>query len=491
MSLSYFTIFNPSLGPDEETLPNQLLFYTSSVVSDLDSQLRNIGLVQGIVELGRSFAQGQQGPVDFIKSKDTRSYLQEIEPGYWAVLCFDVVLDNGSKSKELPVPRQLKLQLETAYQLFVLEHGTLNHILAKGREAALKVIEHWWLKWSWSWTADCPDAALLCDGFLQARTRLSTAQTEEIETYRGRLTGLYPECFHEIMFLRSGEYIETGSTMTTKNKRLVQMYLNEYRINHIPTISSQSPKRSGTDTEVVVQGTDTSEAQDDPPTGSWLTGQKWSKETAKVMHLFTFSRGANQETVPPTNEPEASYSWLFSEDREVYFAADGGLQVKYLNALCHQDLTFIVLLNVPGSRERALVREHIDATVSHLATALLGQTPSSAAQPPLFFSLVHCVRTGATTSSLPSLSAAMTPSRDDTALQVAVKQNTVHLHRQIFALWGGPECCTKTAKQIWVLIRRDGWGTIVLAKSGKSGESLEEVERSGRRFMQKLRNSYS
>lgn len=90
--LAYLAIYKPDLGVTEETVARQLLFYTAApsssplgpdgavaaggdgrqplagehegarasvsgrVVSDLDTQLRNVGLVQGIVELGNSFA---------------------------------------------------------------------------------------------------------------------------------------------------------------------------------------------------------------------------------------------------------------------------------------------------------------------------------------------------------------------------------------------------------------------------------------------------
>lgn len=54
-ALSFLAIYNPSLGPTDETVHDQIVFYTSrkgNVVTSND-KLRQIGLAQGIVEFAR------------------------------------------------------------------------------------------------------------------------------------------------------------------------------------------------------------------------------------------------------------------------------------------------------------------------------------------------------------------------------------------------------------------------------------------------------
>lgn len=71
--LSFFTLYNPSLGQSDETLQDQVLYYYSSKSSRIrqlrnssqgdssqreheerNEQLRQIGLAQGMVEFARS-----------------------------------------------------------------------------------------------------------------------------------------------------------------------------------------------------------------------------------------------------------------------------------------------------------------------------------------------------------------------------------------------------------------------------------------------------
>lgn len=96
-------IFNPSLGNTDDTLDDQIVYY-SSVDSlnqkrrrhrraplgrptdnipqeERNERLRQIGLAQGVVNFGKNFS-GDQA-VDTIETEKTRVVLHELEPGWW------------------------------------------------------------------------------------------------------------------------------------------------------------------------------------------------------------------------------------------------------------------------------------------------------------------------------------------------------------------------------------------------------------------------
>jgi First Longin domain of INTU, CCZ1 and HPS4 len=97
--LGFLAIYNPSLGTTDETLQNQIVYYSSSetrhrsrhkasLKPDEDAlreakneQLRQIGLAQGMVEFGRSFSDGRA--VDTVETEKSRIVLHELEAGWW------------------------------------------------------------------------------------------------------------------------------------------------------------------------------------------------------------------------------------------------------------------------------------------------------------------------------------------------------------------------------------------------------------------------
>lgn len=100
--LGFLAIFNPSLGPTDETVENQIFYYSSydprggrpasrdardhkSAQDDIreqrNEQLRQIGLAQGMVEFGRTFSDGKS--VDTVETAKSRIILHELESGWW------------------------------------------------------------------------------------------------------------------------------------------------------------------------------------------------------------------------------------------------------------------------------------------------------------------------------------------------------------------------------------------------------------------------
>ncbi|KAK9322594.1 hypothetical protein V1517DRAFT_260024 [Lipomyces orientalis] len=87
-SLSYFCIFNPSYCYNDETLHDQIFFYTSRAESvSADEQLRKVGLIQGIISFASDFS--NRKPVEIIDTRKTRTVIVEIEPNWWLVACIN------------------------------------------------------------------------------------------------------------------------------------------------------------------------------------------------------------------------------------------------------------------------------------------------------------------------------------------------------------------------------------------------------------------
>jgi len=108
--LGFLAIYNPSLGTQEDSLENQIVYYSSSelqeeyttalrknlnpkavqdaIRKENNEQLRQIGLAQGMVEFGRSFSDGRS--VDTIETAKSRIILHELEAGWW-ILAVSIV----------------------------------------------------------------------------------------------------------------------------------------------------------------------------------------------------------------------------------------------------------------------------------------------------------------------------------------------------------------------------------------------------------------
>ncbi|KIW32174.1 hypothetical protein, variant 1 [Cladophialophora immunda] len=118
--LSYFAIYNPSLGPTDETLRDQIVFYYSHdaevdreqqakgkpaadgsrhATSVQDNQpngnqkkeeeaeenhrLRQVGLAQGMVNFAKNFSNGV--PLESMEAEKSRTVLKEVEPQWWII----------------------------------------------------------------------------------------------------------------------------------------------------------------------------------------------------------------------------------------------------------------------------------------------------------------------------------------------------------------------------------------------------------------------
>ena len=106
--LGFLAIYNPSLGTTDETVANQIVYYSTprlrerstsrsaqrpdddAAREENNEQLRQIGLAQGMVEFGRSFSDGRA--VDTVETEKSRIILHELEAGWWILAVSTVTL---------------------------------------------------------------------------------------------------------------------------------------------------------------------------------------------------------------------------------------------------------------------------------------------------------------------------------------------------------------------------------------------------------------
>ncbi|KAF4243324.1 hypothetical protein CNMCM8980_009700 [Aspergillus fumigatiaffinis] len=186
--LSFLAIYNPLLGPTDESIGDQVVFYTSrtersrrnerSAVGNDDAKLtkgqnerlRQIGLAQGMVSFARNFSEGKS--VDYVETEKSTVILHELEENWWILASIDLTrLPNDSasgaasqqdtpdaspfyySSREICPPQLLKQQLRRAHSIFLLHHElTLQRLYDRvGRSSFCIFLERFWSKFAWSW----------------------------------------------------------------------------------------------------------------------------------------------------------------------------------------------------------------------------------------------------------------------------------------------------------------------------------------------------
>ncbi|KAL2857771.1 hypothetical protein BJY01DRAFT_114682 [Aspergillus pseudoustus] len=185
--LSFLAIYNPQLGTTDETIREQVVFYTSrpDLLRNQDSsaatnedqddhgnwneRLRQIGLAQGMVSFARNFSEGKA--VDYIETEKSQIVLHELEKDWWILASVDLTrLPTGSNnssssqkdttepsftysSRELTPPQLIIQQLRRAHSIFLLHHASSLDMLYKSADKPTfcTFLENFWLRFAWNW----------------------------------------------------------------------------------------------------------------------------------------------------------------------------------------------------------------------------------------------------------------------------------------------------------------------------------------------------
>jgi hypothetical protein len=197
--LAFLAIYNPTLGPTDETFADQLVFWYSRKAAEArradkekanndaagdarrkaadreeeNERLRQIGLAQGMIGFAKTFSDGEK-PVDSIETDKSRIVLHELENGWWILASIDLTrlpaattpvgsskgkVDLNAKpvveysSREVSPAALLTQQLVQAHWLFMLHHGpTLDELFVKlSRERFCSTLERYWMRFARSW----------------------------------------------------------------------------------------------------------------------------------------------------------------------------------------------------------------------------------------------------------------------------------------------------------------------------------------------------
>ncbi|KUI74328.1 hypothetical protein VM1G_09935 [Cytospora mali] len=180
--VGFLAIFNPSLGNTDETLDDQIVYYSSLDEQSLkhrryrrtkptenvshaerNERLRQIGLAQGMVNFAKNFSGDQL--VDTIETEKTRVVLHELEPGWWVLACIDLTRlplpsptskskgSSGSKeqsyeysSREVKPSCLLLQDLLRAHATFLLHHdSSLSALFVRiKRERFTRTLGRYW-----------------------------------------------------------------------------------------------------------------------------------------------------------------------------------------------------------------------------------------------------------------------------------------------------------------------------------------------------------
>jgi hypothetical protein len=183
--LSYLVIYNPSLGRSDEALPDQIVFYTSQSLlarrkkrgkgkaavrdsetsEELNEQLRQVGLAQGLVNFAKDFSDGQA--VSTVDTEKCRTIIHELEKGWWILASFDLTSISttpaGAKpdatpsveysSRELGSADLLLQYIQRNHRLFLLHNGSsLQYLYSKNtRHDFCARLERFWTRAAWMW----------------------------------------------------------------------------------------------------------------------------------------------------------------------------------------------------------------------------------------------------------------------------------------------------------------------------------------------------
>ncbi|KAF7721863.1 vacuolar fusion protein ccz1 [Apophysomyces ossiformis] len=175
--LSYFCVYNPSLGQSEENNKDQILYYTAKKVVPADVKLKQVGLAQALVNFTSAFSTSK--PTQNVHTQKNRMVFLQPEPGFWMHMCVELGIlrrqIKDAKGKEKLVTEYLDTQLndqaleailKIGYEQFKLLNGTFSSILygedldvpsQPSRQRArslMHAIEEFFSDWIWRWDFD-------------------------------------------------------------------------------------------------------------------------------------------------------------------------------------------------------------------------------------------------------------------------------------------------------------------------------------------------
>ncbi len=479
-AVAYFAIFNPSLGVTEETLQRQILFYTSAKISDLDTQLRNIGLVQGIVELGGSFSPFPKSNISCIKSNHSRSYLQKADEGYWLLLC----LEGFGNKHPAPTPHVQK-HLVRAYQHWTLEHGTFDDFISHDYENAMKEIERWWLHWVWNWDPCLASLDALWDGYRMSCAPLSIEDKLEIDAIVGQLRDAFPDDFLDLLISDDSGYFRSATIAGPTVSRSTAWYIQ--RLND----------SSKTSTNISVYGTAPKRVNGKLLNGNPNEKHTWFK-TDSVLSLISLgyskskANGEPDKCVALPSEPREQWQYKGKDERVIHVRKEHPLHTEVVRVSLFRNANLqFVLIHPDVPKERDEFWSFVENALPKLCQRLSSKQPENQKDTSAY--LIYDRQTMQIRSTIPPPpqppSILYTDSEETSIAQSMVLYNTLNTMLEVSDKLRTVQQIVRLSNNSWLIFDRNLSGDTVITRDTRFGEMLEDVAREAKRSVKRLRDA--
>ncbi|XP_022697114.1 vacuolar fusion protein CCZ1 homolog isoform X2 [Varroa jacobsoni] len=136
VALQNFFVFNPTFGRCEDEEYKKLLFFYPPE-TNMDNQLRDMGIAQGLVNFTKIFSPDQ--PCEVLHTQKTRQIFLEAEPDYWLVFTLTLPSQQRTRDSQTVVEYLTEDVQDSVYQavlrklytLFRCFQGTLTEIVTE------------------------------------------------------------------------------------------------------------------------------------------------------------------------------------------------------------------------------------------------------------------------------------------------------------------------------------------------------------------------
>ncbi|KAJ8687341.1 hypothetical protein QAD02_023135 [Eretmocerus hayati] len=147
VTLEHFYIFNSTYAKKEGEEKNKILYYHPAK-TDIDSQIKNIGLSEAIIKFTESFNPGQT--CDYCHTHKTRQVYYQPEPNFWMVMVVGVPYVTKEKDGNEYTEYQnddvssavCQAILKQTYTIFRLFMGSFETILGEPDVGSVTLLKH-------------------------------------------------------------------------------------------------------------------------------------------------------------------------------------------------------------------------------------------------------------------------------------------------------------------------------------------------------------
>lgn len=228
--LSYLTLYAPLLSKDDTDSGQmqQILCYVTTPPRDVSfhTQLRQIGLLQGMSSFARDFSEDDLHVID---TEKTRLVMHCVEEKFWIAACIELTrlvdADNESDSDSenlrarnlaglnteystahLAPASVLVSDLKNAYRYFKLHHGSFSLLIARHSPEMLRdIFTTWWSNFSENWSVSLSETGFLktLDAFKLSSRAISYSTSLNIKN-----VNLITEKLSEFFQLNSSKLVD-------------------------------------------------------------------------------------------------------------------------------------------------------------------------------------------------------------------------------------------------------------------------------------------